>query len=433
MEYFDPAETWSRDALLHAQGVRLRMVLDRALRAPFYRDRLGGLGLCPADIARAEDVGKLPFTTKDDVRAAYPWGMTAVPPEDLVRLHVSSGTTGVPVAVYHTQGDVDCWADLMARCMHMVGIRRGDVFQNIAGYGLFTGGLGIHYGAERLGCLTIPAGTGNTRRQLKLLRDMRVAAIHIIPSYALYLGAMLVDEGVDPRSLPVRIALIGAEPHTEEVRQRIEYLLGVKAYNSYGLSEMNGPGVAFECLAQSGLHIWEDAYIAEIINPETGEPVPDGEIGELVMTTLLRRGMPLLRYRTRDLTRFLPGECACGRRHRRMDRILGRVDDMFIIKGCNIYPLQIEQILMGFPEVGETYLIILEQVENMDQIRVQVEIREEHFVEDMRALQGLQRRIAARIRDEILVTPKIELVEAKSLPRAEGKARRVEDRRPAGH
>ncbi|MDR2160828.1 MAG: phenylacetate--CoA ligase [Desulfovibrio sp.] len=427
MEYFDPAETWSRDALLHAQSVRLRATLDRALRSPFYSRRLKGMD--PAEIAGAEDIAKLPFTTKDDVRAAYPWDMAAVPLEELVRLHVSSGTTGVPVAVYHTRDDVETWASLMARCMYMVGIRKNDVFQNIAGYGLFTGGLGIHYGAERLGCLTIPAGTGNTRRQLKLLRDMRVAAIHIIPSYALYLGAMLMDEGVDPRSLPVRIALIGAEPHTEEIRQRIEYLLGVKAYNSYGLSEMNGPGVAFECLAQNGLHVWEDAYIAEIVDPESGRPVAEGETGELVMTTLIRRGMPLLRYRTRDLTRFLPGACACGRRHRRIDRILGRVDDMFIIKGCNIYPLQIEHILMSFPEVGGTYLIILEQADNMDQIRIQVEIREEYFIEDMRALQGLQRKIAARIRDEILVTPKIDLVEPKSLPRAEGKARRVEDRR----
>ena len=429
MEYFALAETWTRDAIGAAQSVRLKNTISRALHSPFYKDQLGQAGIGPDSLGSVADIGKIPFTTKDDLRGAYPYGLLAVPQEELVRLHVSSGTTGTPVAVFQTQDDVDTWADLMARCMHMVGIRKTDPFQNIAGYGLFTGGLGIHYGAERLGCLTIPAGTGNTRRQLKLIRDMNVAAIHIIPSYALYLGTVLMDEGIDPRSLPLRIALVGAEPHTEEVRQRIEYLLGLKAYNSYGLSEMNGPGVAFECLAQNGMHVWEDAYIAEIIDPETGMPVADGEIGELVMTTLTRRGMPVLRYRTRDLTRFLPGECICGRKHRRIDRILGRVDDMFIVKGCNIYPLQIEQILMSFPEVAENYLIVLEHVDSMDQIRVQVELRTEHFVEDMRVLQGLQKNIAARIRDEILVTPKIEFVEANSIPRSEGKAKRVDDRR----
>lgn len=283
--------------------------------------------------------------------------------------------------------------------------------------------------AERLGCLTIPAGTGNTRRQLKLIRDLNVTVLHIIPSYALYLGNALMDEGVDPRSLPPRIALIGAEPHTEEVRQRIEYLLGLKAYNSYGLSEMNGPGVAFECLAQNGLHVWEDAYLLEVIDPVTGAHVPEGDIGELVLTTLARRGMPIIRYRTRDLTRILPGDCPCGRKHRRIDRILGRVDDMFIIKGCNIYPMQVEQALMSFPEVGENYLIVLEHVDSMDQIRVQVEVRSEYFVEDMRALTSLQRKIAQRLHNEILVTPKVELVQQNSIPRGEGKAKRVDDRR----
>ncbi len=430
MDLFSPAEAASRDALASMQTVRLKNTVEQAAKSPFYGKVFAQACVSTGDLRNADDIAKLPFTDKDDLRSAYPHGLVAVDKSELVRLHASSGTTGAPVVVCHTQDDIDTWADLMARCMHMVGIRKTDVFQNIAGYGLFTGGLGIHYGAERLGCLTIPAGTGNTRRQLKLIRDMSVSAIHIIPSYALYLGNALMDEGVDPRSLPVRIALIGAEPHTEEVRQRIEYLLAVKAYNSYGLSEMNGPGVAFECLAQNGMHVWEDAYIAEIIDPATGKPVADGEVGELVMTTLTRRGMPVIRYRTRDLTRVLPGECPCGRKHRRIDRILGRVDDMFIIKGCNIYPMQIEQILMAFPEVGENYLIILERVESMDQIRVQVEIRNEHFVEDMRALLSLQKRISQRLRDEILVTPKIDLVQANSLPVSEGKAKRVDDRRP---
>jgi phenylacetate-CoA ligase len=429
MEYYASPETWNRESLDHAQTVRLKNAVEQAMRSSFYREYFGKAGVDAGAISGHDDIVRLPFTDKDQLRETGPDRFLAVPKSELVRLHASSGTTGAPVIICHTQDDLDTWADLMARCMYMVGIRKTDVFQNIAGYGLFTGGLGIHSGAERLGCLTIPSGTGNTRRQLMLIRDMRVTALHIIPSYALYLGNSLMDAGEDPRSLPPRIALIGAEPHTEEVRQRIEYLLGLKAYNSYGLSEMNGPGVAFECMAQNGLHVWEDAYLTEIIDPESGKPVPEGETGELVMTTLTRRGMPLIRYRTRDLTRFLPGCCPCGRAHRRIDRIHGRVDDMFIIKGCNVYPMQVEKILMSFPEVGENYLIVLEHVDSMDQMRVLVEIRSEYFVEDMRRLKSLQSRIASRLRDEVLVTPKVELVQQNAIPRTEGKARRVDDRR----
>jgi phenylacetate-CoA ligase len=429
VEYYAREETWDRDRIERTQVVRLKNTLGQALRSPFYRERLNSAGISPDDVAGLDDLKRIPFTTKEHMRAAYPYGLVAVPREELVRFHASSGTTGPPVVVCHTQDDLDTWADLMARCMYMVGIRRGDVFQNMAGYGLFTGGLGIHNGAERLGCLTIPAGAGNTRRQIKLLRDMRVKALHIIPSYALYLGKAVRDEGEDPRFLPPAIALVGAEPHTAEARGRIEDLLGLKAYNSYGLSEMNGPGVAFECTEQNGLHVWEDAYIAEIVDPESGEPVPDGELGELVMTTLCRRGMPVIRFRTRDLTRFLPDDCPCGRKHRRLDRIAGRVDDMFIVKGCNIYPMQVEQALMSFREVGENYLIVLDNEDGMDRMRVQVEVRGEYFVEDMRALTSLQRRIAGRLHDEILITPKVELAQPNTIPRAEGKARRVEDRR----
>ena len=333
------------------------------------------------------------------------------------------------MAICHTQNDINAWADLMARCMYMVGVRRDDVFQNMSGYGLFTGGLGIHFGAERLGCMTIPAGAGNSRRQIKLAKDFNTTVAHILPSYALILGEHLREMGKDPRQFPLRIAMVGAEPYTEEYRRRIENLFDMKVYNSYGLSEMNGPGVGFECLEQNGLHIWEDAYIPEIVDPETGAALPDGEVGELVMTCLCRQGMPILRYRTRDLTRFLPGFCACGRKHRRIDRILGRADDMFIIKGVNIYPLQVEQVIMTFPEVGQSYLIILENDGIGDVMRVQVEIRDEYFVEDMRVLHNLQKAITARLRDEILVTPKVELVESNSLPRSEGKAVRLKDLR----
>ena len=429
MDFFDTAEGWGRDQLEQTQLVRLKSTVAHARKCDFYRERLDAAGIGPEGIQSLDDLRRIPFTTKQDLRDQYPTGMLCVPTSEIVRMHCSSGTTGSPVAICHTQNDINAWADLMARCMYMVGVRRDDVFQNMSGYGLFTGGLGIHYGAERLGCLTIPAGAGNSRRQIKLAKDFRTSVAHILPSYALILGEHLRKMGEDPRDFPLRIALVGAEPYTEEFRQRIESLFAMKAYNSYGLSEMNGPGVAFECLAQDGLHIWEDAYIAEIVDPETGQPVPDGTVGELVMTCLCRQGMPILRYRTRDLTRFLPGQCACGRHHRRMDRIVGRADDMFIVKGVNIYPMQIEQVIMTFAEVGQSYLILLENDGIGDLMRVQVEIRDEFFVEDMRVLQGLQKAIAQRLRDEILITPKVELVQSNSLERSEGKAVRVRDLR----
>ncbi len=432
MECFDRAEFLSREELATVQLARLRNVVSQAMRSPFYGARLREAGVSPDSLRSLDDLRRIPCTTKDDLRSQYPDGLNTLPVSEMVRMHASSGTTGSPTVIHYTQNDINLWADLMARSMHMVGVRREDVFQNITGYGLFTGGLGLHYGAERLGCLTIPAGPGNTARQLKFMRDFRTTVAHIIPSYALYFGAALRDSGQDPKDLALRIALIGAEPHTEETRGRIEELLDVKAYNSYGLSEMNGPGVAFECLQQAGMHIWEDAYIAEIVDPETLEPVAEGEVGELVMTTLCRQGMPILRYRTKDLTRFIPGPCACGRVHRRMDRILGRADDMLIIKGVNIYPMQIEQVLMGFPEVGENYQIEMEQENFIDQIRVKVELKEEFFVEDMRVLRDLQKRITGKLRDEVLITPRIDLVQHNSLPKAEGKAQRVVDNRPKG-
>ncbi len=429
MEVFDPAELWSRERIEETQLVRLKNTVGQARKCEFYRQRLDEAGIGPDSLRSLDDLRRIPFTTKEDLRTQYPTGMLCVPQAEIVRMHCSSGTTGSPVAICHTQNDINSWADLMARCMHMVGVRREDVFQNMSGYGLFTGGLGIHFGAERLGCLTIPAGAGNSRRQIKLAKDFRTTVAHILPSYALILGEHLRNMGEDPREFPLRIALVGAEPYTEEFRRRIEALFDMKAYNSYGLSEMNGPGVAFECLEQSGMHLWEDAYIPEIVDPETGQPMPDGEVGELVMTCLCRQGMPILRYRTRDLTRFIPGECGCGRKHRRMDRILGRSDDMFIIKGVNIYPMQVEQVIMTFPEVGQSYLILLENDGIGDVMRVQIEVRDEFFVEDMRVLQNLQKNIAQRLRDEILITPRVEIVQSNSLPRTEGKAVRLQDLR----
>lgn len=426
---YDSVETLPKPQLQKLQLERLQDTLRRAAQSPFYRKALQKAGVAPDDVSCLEDVRKLPMTTKDDLRSHYPYGFLTRPKRDFVRLHASSGTTGSPTAVFYTQDDINQWADLCARSFAACGVRTEDTLQNIAGYGLFTGGLGIHYGAERLGCLTIPAGAGNTARQIKLIRDFQVTVIHIIPSYALYLGSWLVDNGYNPAELPWNIALIGAEPHTEEARQRIEAMLQLKAYNSYGLSEMNGPGVAFECTEQNGMHVWEDAYLLEILDPDNHEPVDDGQPGELVMTTLTRKGMPLIRYRTRDLTRIVPGDCPCGRTHRRIDRIMGRADDMLIVKGVNIYPMQIEQVLMSIPEVGQNYMIELYREGYMDQLRVKVEIKDEYFVEDMRMLTGLQRRVASRLRDEILVTPRVELVQHKSLPQTAGKAERVRDLR----
>ncbi len=429
IDFLHKEETLSKDEIKSLQVKRLKETIRRAVRSKFYFEKFKDIDI-ERDINKLDDIRRLPFTTKSDLRSEYPIGFLTEPIKNIVRLHASSGTTGNPTVVFYTRKDLDTWADLVARCMYMVGIRPTDIFQNISGYGLFTGGLGIHYGAERLGCLTIPSATGNSKRQIKFMMDFKVTAIHIIPSYALYLISVFEDMNIDPKKdTYLRIFLIGAEPHSEEARRKIEDFYGVKAYNSYGLSEMNGPGVAFECQEQEGLHLWEDAYFLEIIDPKTLDPVKDGEVGELVLTSLKKEAMPIIRYRTGDLTRIIPEDCRCGRKHRRIDRIVGRSDDMIILKGVNIYPMQIERILMDLPEVGENYQIIIDNDGYQDRMRVKVEIRDEFFVEDMRVLKGLEKKIERRLKQEILVTPKVELVEHKSLPRSEGKAKRVIDLR----
>ncbi len=424
------SEVMSRDELESIQVRRLKKTIEQASKSKFYRAKFAEYGISPDSIKDISDVRKLPFTTKEDLREQFPYGMLSVPKEETVRLHTSSGTTGQATVIFHTAGDLDRWADLIARCMYMVGVRKEDVFQNMTGYGLFTGGLGFHYGAEKLGALTIPVGAGNSKRQIQLMQQFGTTVLHIIPSYALRLMNILTDMGIDPqKDLSLKIAFLGAEPYTEEIRQRVEKFYGIQAYNSYGLSEMNGPGVAFECPEKKGLHIWEDSYIVEILNPETLEPVKEGEVGELVMTTLTREAMPIIRYRTKDLTRFIPGECTCGRVHRRIDWIQGRSDDMIIIKGVNIFPMQIEQVLMSMSEVGNNYVIILEKENDIDQIRVQVEVHESIFQEDMRYLNRLREKIVRELKSEILVTPRVDLVESRSLPQSEGKAVRLIDRR----
>lgn len=421
-------EKLTRSEIEALQTERLKKTVRQCMNSEFYRRRFAESHIDPDDIRSLSDLSRIPFTTKQDLRDSYPFGMSAVPLSRVVRLHSSSGTTGTPTVILHTQRDLDEWANAVARCLYMVGLRPGDIFQNSSGYGMFTGGLGFQYGAERLGMLTVPAAAGNTKRQIKFITDFGTTALHAIPSYAGRLYEVMEEMGIDPRrDTHLRTLIIGAEPHSEEQRRRIEQMLGVKAYNSFGMSEMCGPGVAFECTEQNGLHIWEDYYIVEIVDPMTLEPVPEGEVGELVLTTINREAMPLLRYRTRDLTRILPGECPCGRHHLRLDRMKGRSDDMIILKGVNIFPIQIETVLMQFAELGNDYLITLTNEEANDLMTVEVEFNA--FSDDYRRLQVLTKEITRQLKDEILITPVVRLVSKGSLPKQEGKAVRVRDLR----
>ncbi|MCQ2119591.1 MAG: phenylacetate--CoA ligase [Bacteroidales bacterium] len=429
-KYLHPdKETLSRPELEALQLERLKQTVKHCMNSPFYKKKFDEMGLSPDDIKSLDDVRKLPFTTKQDLRDTYPFGLASVPLRKCIRLHSSSGTTGNPTVILHTQKDIDEWANAVARCLWMVGLRPDDVFQNSSGYGMFTGGLGFQYGAERLGALTVPAAAGNSLRQIKFMKDFGTTALHAVPSYVTRLYEVMKQEGVDPRTdTKLKVLAIGAEPHSEAQRQRIEEMLGVKAYNSFGMSEMCGPGVGFECEYQNGLHFWEDYYIVEIVDPQTLEPVPDGEIGELVLTTLNREAMPLLRYRTRDLTRVLGRTCPCGRNHVRLDRMRGRSDDMIVLRGVNIFPIQIEMILMKFKELGNNYLITLTTDDDNDNMTVEVELAG-LFTDDYPSLKALEKNITRALKDEILLTPHVKLVPQGSLPVSEGKAVRVVDKR----
>jgi phenylacetate-CoA ligase len=421
-------ETIGRKTLEELQLKRLKQTVHRAYKnIPFYRDKFSELKIKPKDINSLKDIQKLPFTTRENLRENYPFGLLAVEREQVVRLHTSSGTTGKPKAIFFTKKDIDQAAELIARCLIMTGIQKDDVLQNMMTYGLFTGALIMHYGAEKVGVLVIPAGPGHTKRQIALMQDFKTTSLHLTPSYALYLADVMNKEGLDPkRDLFLRRAYLGAEPYSEGTRRKIERFFSIDVYNSYGLSEMNGPGVAFECVEKNGMHLWEDNFIMEIINPETGKEVPEGEKGELILTTLRREAMPILRYRTRDITMIIPGKCKCGRTHRRISRIIGRTDDMFIVRGVNIFPQQIEQVLMGVKGVAQNYQIILE---SYDQMTVRVEISRDLFDGRIEHLMSLQSEITEKLRSEILVKQKVELLEPGTLPVSEGKATRVIDKR----
>ena len=425
-------ETMPRAELEAYQLKKLKACMVQAARSPFYGKVFREKNINPENLHSIQDITSLPLTTKEDLRGNFPYGFLTVPKNEIVRMHCTSGTTGNPTMIFYNRHDLESWSNLVARCLFAIGAREDDVFQNICGYGLFTGGLGFQDGAEKLGATTIPSAAGNSVRQIMLMRTLGTTVIHTIPSYLTRLYEVFVEQGLDPRrDTKLRLFAIGSEPHTEEQRRRIEEMFGVRAFNSFGMTEMNGPGVAFECECQYGMHVWEDAYIAEILDPDTLEPVPDGEMGELVMTTIDREAMPIIRYRTRDLTRFLPGECPCGRTHRRLDRFAGRTDDMFIIKGCNVFPMQIEKILMRFPEVSTDYQIVLDTVQGVDEMQIKVEFNRDFFTGEREVLETLHHKLRSAVRDEVLVTPKVQIVEPGALPRAEGKAVRVRDLREA--
>ncbi len=427
-EFLHPdKECLTREQIDALQVERLQATIRHCMNSPFYKKKFEEMGIKPEDIKTPADVRKLPFTTKQDLRDNYPFGLASVPLDKCVRLHSSSGTTGNPTVVLHSQKDLDEWANAVARCLWMVGLRPNDVFQNSSGYGMFTGGLGFQYGAERLGMLTVPAAAGNTLRQIKFITDFGTTAIHAVPSYLTRIKEVMDQQGIDPRKdTKLKVLAIGAEPHSEEQRKRIENMFGVKAYNSFGMSEMCGPGVAFECKEQNGLHFWEDYYIVEIVDPETLEPVPDGEIGELILTTINREAMPLIRYRTRDLTRVLGRTCACGRNHIRLDRMKGRSDDMMVLRGVNIFPIQIEKILMKFKELTTNYLITLTTDNDNDNMTVEVEVND-FDLNDKEKVQQLTKEITRALKDEILLTPHVKLLPLGTLPQFEGKAVRVKD------
>jgi len=420
-------ETIDRKELEKLQLKRLQNTISRASKnIPFYKDIFAKSDIKPKDITSLRDIEKLPFTKTEDLRANYPFGMLAVPKEKVVRLHTSSGTTGKPKAIFFSKKDVNQAAELIARCLIMTGVKKDDVLQNMMTYGLFTGALVMHYGAEKVGVLVIPAGPGNTKKQISLMQDFKTTTLHITPSYALYLSSVMSNEGLNPSDFSLRRAYLGSEPYSEETRKKIESFFNIDVYNSYGLSEMNGPGVAFECTEKNGMHLWEDNFIMEIINPETGKTLPDGEKGELVLTTLCREAMPIIRYRTRDITMIIPEKCRCGRTHRRISRIIGRSDDMFIVKGVNIFPQQIERVLMGIKAVAQNYQIVLE---SYDRMIVRVEISRELFDGRVEHLVNLKNEIVEKLRAEVLVRPDVELLEPGTLPVTEGKAVRVIDKR----
>ncbi|NTV05463.1 MAG: phenylacetate--CoA ligase [Chlorobiaceae bacterium] len=423
-------ECMEREELLKLQGERVKAMVTRVYDSvPFYRSKLQEKGIEPGDITGIDDLKYLPFTTKQDLRDNYPFGLFAVPQNDIVRFHASSGTTGKSTVVGYTHNDIQMWSEVVARSLTMAGVTSTDIIQVAYGYGLFTGGLGLHYGAEKVGASVIPISGGNTKKQLQLMEDFGSTVIACTPSYAAYLGEALDEEKIDRSNLRLKAGVFGAEPWTEEMRSQIEHLLGIKAFDIYGLSEIIGPGVSMECHCQQGMHIFEDHFIPEIINPETCEVLPYGELGELIFTPATKEAMPLIRYRTRDLTRLHAAKCECGRTLVRMEKCVGRSDDMLIIRGVNVFPSQVESVLLEMSETKPHYLLVVDRENNLDTLEIQVEIEEQFFSDEVKELEGLRQRIKANISSILGISASIRLVEPGKIERSMGKAQRVVDKR----
>ena len=430
MNYWQPKyELIDRKELEELQLKRLKSVVEKVYRnVPFYQKKFKQAGITPQDINSLKDLSKLPTTRKQDLRDNYPFGLFAVPLDEVVRVHASSGTTGKPTVVGYTANDIATWSDLMARDFVMVGVEKGDIFQNAVNYGFFTGGLGVHYGIERMGAMAVPSGVGNTERQLEIMMDFGVTVLHCTPSYALYLAETAKARGVVDK-LKLRIGCFGAEPWSDESRKELEEALHIKAYDSYGLSEMMGPGVAFECQEQNGLHIWEDHFLIEILD-KNEMPCAPGEPGELVVTSLTKEAMPLIRYHTGDVTYIMEDKCPCGRVSRRLHRFLGRADDMLIVRGINVFPSQIEDVLVSIPEIGNYFQVVVDRKKHgLDEISIQVEMKDEAFTGELSDLARIQKKTEEKLKSVLNVRSKIELVEKGSILRTAGKSRKVVDLR----
>jgi phenylacetate-CoA ligase len=424
------AECMSAEDTRALQLKRLQDVVKRAYEnVPYYQKRFAEFNVEPEDIETLEDIEKLPFTTKTDLRDAYPFGMFAVPQDEIVEVHTTSGTTGKPTVSGYTRKDLDIWGEVMARALTMTGAKKSDRVQNSYGYGLFTGGMGAHYGGQKIGATVIPISAGNTRRQLEIMQDFETTILTCTPSYALYLAEVAENEGIDTEKLKLRAGCFGAEMWTEEMRKEIEKRLHIRAQNVYGLTEIMGPGVAMECEVQNGLHIFEDHFYPEVVNPDTLKTVPDGEKGELVLTTLTREGMPVIRFRTRDITALRRGKCACGRSQVKMDRITGRSDDMLKVRGVIVFPYQIEKALLKIEGLEPHYQIIVTRPEQLDELEVQVEASPALFSDEVKHIEEVKRNIESIVHSEIGLRVNVNLVEPRTLPRSEGKAVRVIDKR----
>ena len=428
---WEEIETLPRQGLEAIQLRRLQLLVQRVYdRVRPYREKMDAAGIKPADIRSLADLRHLPYTTKDDLRDNYPFGLFATSMDDVIRVHASSGTTGKSTVVGYTQADITLWASVIARCLMMAGVTRGDMVHNAYGYGLFTGGLGAHYGIEALGATVIPVSGGNSRRQVTIMRDFGSTVLMSTPSYALNLADAMSDAGITPDDLKLRVGIHGAEPWSENMREEVERKLGIKALDIYGLSEVIGPGVSMECLhSERGMHVLEDNFLPEVIDPETLEPLPYGETGELVFTTQTKEAYPLIRYRTKDISRLFLDPCGCGRTLVRMDKVTGRTDDMLIIRGVNVFPSQVEHVLMGIEGVEPHYQIEVSREGNLDVMAVLVEVSEHTFSDEIKVLERLAQKIRAEIKDMLGVTCQVKLVEPRSIQRSEGKAQRVIDRR----